>query len=59
VHRSDTPDATNEQVFASWIQNGSTLYQLKSAGRSTVMSQDTGMAMTLIGNKGFARRPPH
>ena len=27
--------------------------RLESAARSTVMSQDTGMAMTLIGDRGF------
>jgi hypothetical protein len=32
--------------------------RLESAARSTVMSQDTGMAMTLIGDKGFTRRYP-
>jgi hypothetical protein len=30
-----------------------------SAARSTVMSQDTGMAMTLIGYRGFTRRASH
>jgi hypothetical protein len=33
--------------------------KLESAARSAVMSQDTGMAMTLIGYRGFTRRPSH
>jgi hypothetical protein len=35
--------------------------RLESAARSTVMSQDTGMAMTLtlIGDRGFTRRPSY
>ena len=33
--------------------------KLESAARSTVMSQDTGMVMTPIGNRGFTRRPSH
>ena len=35
VHRSDTPDATNEQVFASWIRNGGTLHQVALTAGST------------------------
>jgi hypothetical protein len=32
---------------------------LNLPARSTVMSQDTGMAMTLISYRGFTRRPSH
>jgi hypothetical protein len=32
--------------------------QLESAACSTVMTQDIGMALTLIGYRGFTRRPP-
>jgi hypothetical protein len=31
----------------------------ESAARSSVISQDTGMAMTPIGHRGFTRRPSH
>ena len=33
--------------------------KVESAARSTVMSQDTGTAMTLSGCKGFTRRSSH
>jgi hypothetical protein len=32
---------------------------LNLPARSTVMSQHTGIAMTLIGYRGFTRRPSH
>lgn len=33
--RSDTPDATNKQVFVSWVQNGSALHQVAQTAAST------------------------
>ena len=33
--------------------------KVESAARPTVVSQDTGMAMTLTGYRGFTRRPSH
>ena len=34
-YRSGAPDATNKQVFASWIQNGTALHQVAQTAAST------------------------
>ena len=49
--------------YPSFYPNASSLKgwrcQLEYAAHSTVMSQDPGMVMTLIGYRGFTRRPSH
>jgi hypothetical protein len=67
-HRSGAPDATNKQVFASWVQNGTALHQVAQTAASTDFlprflpkRQPSGVDVSyvLVAGATWAGRPEH